>query len=143
METLRKNQIEIAFLDAFLKVCMDEKIPPCNATIVVKFSESRDVKTLICQKDKVIKELLTDSFYSPKMVAIGMNKESLLKLLLCIHFAFTKGQGVRNEQISLIIYYSMVAGAICIGVLNDGKPQKTLIVSDIFEAMNLGTEQNN
>lgn len=143
METLRKHQIEIAFLDAFLKICMDEKIAPCNATIVVKFSENRDVKILICQKDKVIKELSTDSFYSSKMVAIGMSKESLLKLLLCIHYAFTKGQGVKNQQISLIIYYSMVAGAVCFGVLQDAQAQKTLIVSDIFEAMGLGTEQHN
>lgn len=143
METTRKNQIDNAFLEAYIKVCTNRKVPLCQSTILAKFSKNRDILFQFCRKDKVHCNMDLEDFFNAKMVGLGMSKESIIKLLLCIHFAFTKEKSIENERISLIIYYSQVAGCICIGILEDNTPQRTLKISDIFEAMSLGNEQNN
>ncbi len=143
MESNRKKIIDNAFLDALIKVCTKNNVPLCQTTILARFFEKGKVKLQLCRKDKQGKELSISEIFNAKMVGLGMSKESLKKLLRCIHFAFTKEKGVENERISLLIYFSTVAGCVCIGILEDTTPLRTHMVADIFDAMGLGNEQLN
>jgi len=143
MESNRKNSIDNAFLETLIKVCTKNNVPLCQTTILASFFEKDKFKLQLCRKDKQGKELSISEIFNAKMVGLGMSKESLEKLLRCIHFAFIKEKGVENERISLLIYFSTVVRCVCIGILEDKIPLKTLMIVDIFDAMGLGNEQLN
>lgn len=143
MELLRKQNIEVAFLDAMLKVCIANHVPLCQTTVLVKFSKTSELKLNLCRNDKAHLEMDISDLFNRKMVGIGLTKESLLKLFHCVHYAFIQEKNLEKDRISLLIYFSKIAGCVCVGILEDTKPYRTLKIADLFEAMNIGTEQNN
>lgn len=142
METQKKYQIESAFLDAFIQTCHKNKLPFSKGTFLASFNKLGELKFFSCLNNIVKKEIPIEDFFHRKMIAIGMGKESLKKLLQCVHYAFTKETKTPNENISLLIYFSVVAGTVCFGVLENKIAKRTLIVSDLFEAMGLYETSN-
>lgn len=144
MKGLNKKQIDRAFLESLVYICIQKNIPLFQTTLAIRFFEKGKMLIQLCSKGIVKQEIPLTSLLTRKMVGLRLGLTQLEKLFKTVHNAFLMQTGIENPaRISLILYESEKGKCPCLGVLQDEKILKVLTVSNIIEAIELESEQLN
>lgn len=144
MTAVTKSIIESAFRDSILQVCKKYALAINQMSLRIRILEKGKQSLELLKKD-VLKEVISfDNLMHSKMLVLRFNTVSIKLFFECIHHAFMlEKECVNPQRISLVFYQSRTVDLPCIGVMYDEKPIKSLRVSDIFDAMDIGYEQLN
>lgn len=144
MKSIGKQLIDRTFREALLSLCVQYKILPCTMTLNIRVFEEGKMLLQLCRQGNIFREISLNDLLTAKMIGLRFSPVILEKLFKTIHIAFMKETGVENPaRISLVFYQSEKAYCPCIGIMQDEKPLKVLMLSDIIQAIELESEQLN
>lgn len=138
-----KKLIDVAFKQSLHLICERFGLSANDMTLMVKFVGRQMVLTVF-NKDKQLRQINLQSIVGSKMVAIRMTAKGIQNILRTVQFAFSTKEELENsDDVYLVLYDSPKAQKPCMGVFIKDEPQKTLAISDVVDALELGVEQFN
>jgi hypothetical protein len=138
-----KKLIDVAFKQSFHLICERFGLSVNDMTLLVKFVGGKMVLTVF-NKDKELRQINLQSMIGSKMVAIRMTTKIIRGILRSVQFAFSTHEELsKADDVYLVLYDSPKAQKPCMGVFIKDKPQKTLAISDVVGALEIGEEQFN
>ena len=138
-----KNLVDMAFKQSLHLVCERFGLNVNDMTLMVKFV-GRQIVLTVFNKDKELRQINLQSIVGSKMVAIRMTAKEVRSIFRTVQFAFsTKEELSDANDVSLVLYDSPKAKKPCMGVYIKNEPNKTLAISSIVDALELGVEQFN
>lgn len=138
-----KKLIDVAFKQSLHLICERFGLNANEMTLMVKFVGSQIVLTVF-SKDKALSKINLQSIIGSKMVALRMTALVVKNIFRSVQFAFSVNEELANaDDVFLVLYDSQKAKKPCMGVFINEKPQKTLAISDVVDALELGVEQYN
>jgi hypothetical protein len=144
MKGLSKEMIDAAFLEGLAVASFSKGLPPAHITLAVRIFEKGKILLQLCRRNVPLDEVKVSNLLGLRMVGLRFTPNHVENLFRTIHNAFMMETGLKNPaRISLLFYNSKLAGGPCIGVLQDEKPYKCLMVSEIIQAIELESEQLN
>lgn len=144
MKSISKYQINEAFKQSFIDLCRNFDILPFQLTLKIRVIESGTLLIQVCEKDIVKKEVPVEQLFNRKLLCLRLSVKQLERLFKTIHKAFMIQTQLDNPvRISLLLYLSKKASCPCVGVFQDDKPLKLLLLSDVIAAIEMESEQLN
>jgi hypothetical protein len=138
-----KKLIDAAFKQSLHLICERFGLSVNDMTLMVKFVGRKMVLTVF-NKDKELRQINLQSIVGSKMVAIRMTANGIRGILRSVQFAFSTHEELsKADDVYLVLYDSPKARKPCMGVFIKDKPQKTLAISDVVDALEIGDEQLN
>lgn len=135
--------VDMAFKQSLHLVCERFGLDANEMTLAVKFV-GRQIVLIVFNREKELREINIHSIIGSKMVAIRMSATMVQNIFRSVQFAFSTNEKLNEaNDVSLVLYDSAMAKKPCMGVYIKGKPQKTLAISDVVDALELGVEQFN
>lgn len=144
MKGLSTEQINRTFRESLFSLCVKYKIPPIQMTMSVRIFEKGNILLQLCQNAIPQFEIGLSDILTHKMIGLRFSPIALEKLFKAVHNTFLKETKIDNPaRISLVCYQSEKAQCPCIGILRDEKTYTVLKLSEVIEAIQLESEQQN
>lgn len=138
-----KKLIDEAFRQSLQSVCDLYGIEPEQLSVTVRFTGTQ-VLLFACQGTEVLKRMPITLLLSRKLLGLRYDVKKIQGIFKALQFTFTSYDTlIEADDVSLIVYNSKKAEKPCVSVLVNDQPQKTLVISDVIEALELGVEQFN
>ncbi len=141
---LSKKMIDTAFRAFLLKTCCIYGISLCQMSLVIRILDKGKILLQLCRNDVPQTDIDLNSMIPDEMIGLRFDSHSIEQVFRAVHYTFMKELKLTDPlKISLVLYESRVSACACIGVMENEKAIKVLMVSDILNAMELGSEQLN
>lgn len=141
---INKKMIDKAFRAFLIKICCINGISLYQMTLVIRILDKGKILLHLCRKDVPQTAVNLNSILPVEMIGLRYDSHSIEKFFRVVHHAFMKQLNHTDPlKISLVLYESTVSCCACLGVMENEKAVKVLMVSDILQAIELGSEQLN
>jgi hypothetical protein len=144
MKSISKEHIDRAFESSIARLSIIHHISLNGMTISIRFFEKGKSLVQLCSHGVVKTEVLFQEFLTNQLLGLRFSVDKIEKLFKVVHTAFMFQAHLEDPaKISLLYYFSQKASCPCLGIMQDGKPIKVLMLSRIIEAIELESEQLN
>lgn len=138
-----KKLIDEAFKQSLQMVCEFYGVELEHLNILVQFIGSQ-VVLIACNENKVVGRFPIPFLLGTKLLGLRYDAKKVRGIFKALQFTFTTAETLNDaDDVSLILYNSKKVEKPCVSVLIKNEPQKTLAISNVVEALELGVEQHN
>jgi hypothetical protein len=144
MKSISKEQIDRAFENSLARLSILNHISLSEMTIAIRFFEKGKSLVQLCSRGRVEKEVSFQELFNNQLLSLRFSVAKIERLFKVVHTAFMFQTHLKDPvQISLLYYFSQKWSCPCLGIMQDEKPIKVLMLSRIIEAIELESEQSN